>query len=38
VTVVYDFENGTVVSSVLAAHGTDEEQRLFETATINRVE
>ncbi len=38
VTVVYDLNKGTVCSSVLAAYGTENEQRLFETATIHRVE
>jgi hypothetical protein len=38
VTIVYDLANGTACSSVLAAYGTEAEQRFFETATINRVE
>ena len=38
VTLVYDFGQRTVASSVLAFYGTENEQRLFETATIHTVE
>lgn len=38
VTIVYDLGKRTACSSVLAAYGTESEQRLFETARINRIE
>ena len=38
VTIVYDLGQHTACSSVLAAYGTESEQRHFEAARINRIQ